>query len=145
MSFFAAVQNDGYVVCEQGGLCPWHWKRHDVVIGMTRSPFGWYSTLWAHLSEAEGTSIRALHPEVLSREVPHGATEEDRMRFRNFVRLVSTSGLGLMSLHMWINYIYTHTSPESRLLLAPSLGRRRLLRERIGGTRSARGVDVPRY
>ena len=54
------------------------------------------------------------------------------MRFRNFVRLVSTSGLGLMSLHMWINYIYTHTSPESRLLLAPSLGRRRLLRERIG-------------
>ena len=62
------------------------------IIGQTRNPFDWYSSLWAYLSD-DGRPP-SITPAALSKVRPCGSTEEDVGRFRHFVRLFAPPRIG---------------------------------------------------
>jgi len=111
-AFLAGITKNADALCERGGLGPWNWERHDVVIGQIRNPFSWYASLWDYNSDEldERHGRHSEYPE-LSRRMPRGSTEDDRERFRTFVRKMSAPSVGLLSLHMWINYLHTSEKP----------------------------------
>ena len=100
---------------EFGQLRPVDFSADAYVIGQTRHPLDWYSSLWAYLSDAGAADVAPYHifpqgappyiAETLSREVPRGSTADDVLRFRAFVRLYTTPQLGGFSLHFWVNYV----------------------------------------
>ena len=120
------------VTCEVGGLGPWHWTRHDVVIGMMRNPFDWYASLWGYMADmcewwptirGMGCSPDEYQYRWLSREKPRGHSAEDRKRFQAFVRGMGAPTLGLMSMHVWGNYVGVQTSPTFIVHIYESVSR----------------------
>lgn len=116
--FLDGVTANGEVVCERGGLGPWNWNRGDVVIGQVRNPYSWYASLWSYNSDAfeQGKTwakkLKLLNLTAhLSQETPRGSTEADRKRFHKWVRQVSLPSMGLLSMHMWVNYVHTSSKP----------------------------------
>jgi hypothetical protein len=85
---------------EFGQLRPMDFSADAYVIGQTRHPLDWYSSLWSYLSDAGAADVAPYHifpqgpppyiEETLSREVPRGSTADDVLRFRAFVRLYTT-------------------------------------------------------
>jgi hypothetical protein len=100
---------------EFGQLRPSDLSADAYIIGQTRHPLDWYSSLWAYLSDAGAADVAPYHifpqgappyiEETLSRVIPRGSTVDDVLRFRAFVRLYTTPQLGAFSLHFWVNYV----------------------------------------
>lgn len=135
--FQECVKENGEVACERGSIGPWNWDRGDVIMGQVRDPFSWYASLWGYLSdrlikvgnnsespyaeEFEQPYVPANLTSLLPTVAPFGSREEDRIKFREFVRLISTPSLGMMSLMMWRNYIHTHSVPIFAFFLTASV------------------------
>ena len=85
---------------EFGQLRPSDLSADAYIIGQTRHPLDWYSSLWAYLSDAGAADVAPYHifpqgappyiEETLSRVIPRGSTVDDVLRFRAFVRLYTT-------------------------------------------------------
>ena len=85
---------------ESGQLRPSDLSADSYIIGQTRHPLDWYSSLWAYLSDAGAADVAPYHifpqgapphiKETLSRVIPRGSTADDVLRFRAFVRLYTT-------------------------------------------------------
>lgn len=135
--FMDCVEENGQVLCERGSLSPLNWDRGDVVLGQVRNPFSWYASLWGYLSDRlreYGDNPFELErrgffepyapsnlTSVLSLHVPYGSLLEDRIKFRQFVQLISSPSVGMLSLMMWRNYIHTHVLPIFAFKLTASV------------------------
>lgn len=109
-------QNHVTVRSEDGGeLAAADFTPSSYVIGQTRHPVDWYSSLWAYLSDASSAEMSPHHifsggtpreiNRTLSQVIPRGSTSDDVHRFRAFVQLYTAPKLGAFSLHFYNNYI----------------------------------------
>ena len=94
------------IVHEEGGLRWTHLQRGDVLIGQIRNPFEWYASAWAY--SLDGMKLRYS----TASNNTYGTTEAERLQFRKWVRSVSTPDLGLLSLHLFVNYLSYNLTRE---------------------------------
>lgn len=85
-------------------------SKENFVIGMVRNPFNYYVSLWSYTSDKNHCCFRnslplELQEQIFSQEKVLGSTEEDRRRFRRWLRYISTPQLGLMSMRFYGSYL----------------------------------------
>lgn len=104
------------VIRESGGLRASNILRGDVVIAQIRNPWTYYVSLWCYMSDIyTATGGKGWPPNVpglYSQELPHGRSAADRKRFAAFVRFFNTPVIGVLSLHVWVNYVLPATGNE---------------------------------
>ena len=95
------------IVPAHGGLRWTHLQRGDVLIGQIRNPFEWYASAWAYSLDGMGAAVQHN-----TDRPAYGTTEVERVEFRKWVRSVSTPDLGLLSLHLFVNYLAYNLTRE---------------------------------
>jgi hypothetical protein len=105
-----ASVNNAIIQKEHMGLDSHVLIGHPFVIGLVRNPFDYYVSLWAYTSEPSSCCfVHQLTREqqllTLARRAPYGEYKDDAVRFRNWLRIVSSEELGLMSLRFWGSYL----------------------------------------
>lgn len=82
------------------------------VVGIIRNPFDYYISLWCYNSDGMGGFRQSLSEkekeECLGKKVASkvwGDTDDDRKRFRKWVRLVNHEELGVLSYRFFLSYV----------------------------------------
>lgn len=80
------------------------------IIGLIRNPFDYYVSLWAFTSTPRTCCFKQAltsneREETLGRDHPLGSSEDDRARFRKWLRTVNARELGVLSLRFYGSYL----------------------------------------
>lgn len=89
------------------------------VIGLVRNPYDYYVSLWGYTSYPNTCCYKSAltseeREQDLGRDNPYGKTDEDKARFRKWLRDISADNLGVESLRFYGSYLRQpdHATPE---------------------------------